>query len=85
MDNAYDFVLADSGLNSARQSTSELEASLFSLLTVLSAKDDAVFLGATAASAYAHVESRLRALSVNPWILSRYLQTVAGRVSFHSR
>ena len=43
MDNAYDFVLADSGILSARQSTSDLEAGLFSLLIVLSAKDDAAF------------------------------------------
>lgn len=85
MDNAYDFVLADSGIISARHSSSDLEAGLYSLLAVLSAKDDAEFSGSTPASAYAHVESRLRALSVNPWILSRYLQTVAGRVSFHSR
>lgn len=85
MGNAFDFVSRDSGIANGNHSTSELTAALYSLLTVLAATDDTEFSGTTPLSAYQFVESRFRALGVNPWLLTRYLQTVAARVSFHSR
>ena len=85
MNEAYVFVLQDSGLASAVHATTERDAGLFSLLNALAATDSESYSGTTPAEAYAFVESRLRALAINPWFLTQYLRTVAERVSRHSR